>query len=261
MLDEIYRPQGWLKACYGFNLFAPTSPAFDQAAAIIGLLGLVNIIAGVWLLRRNHLTAWMTLIPAAALCFPFIAIPFANARAQTGGGDIVVFDRMVLGIPAGLALVVLGTRLAATTSAQPSPWNRRSALLGAMKVAPLPAAIMLALTALTASTPFHNRTWTADDARPRICDLGDRESPRQRRLHISSDFSYKNSGRRSGGAGRKNRRNQGRAPRLATAPAKQTSIQCIIPGRLPIRPLASTAGRARLHGRALVCRSRTSNGR
>lgn len=110
LLDQEYRPQGWLTAWYGFNLFQPSSPAFDRAAAILGLAGLANLAAGLFLLRRNHVVAWLTLMPVIALCLPFIAIPFAGKLAMIAdlnGDYILVFHRMLLATPAGMALVVL----------------------------------------------------------------------------------------------------------------------------------------------------------
>lgn len=111
-LDAIYRPAGWLTAWYGFNFISPSSPAFDRAMVILGLFGLINLLAGMVLLRRNHLTGWLTVLPGLALCLPCVAIPFANslaAEASLEGGDIIVFHRMLLAIPSGLALVALLT--------------------------------------------------------------------------------------------------------------------------------------------------------
>ena len=160
VLDEFYRPWGWLTAWYGFNLFSTTSPAFDRAAQIIGLSGLINFVAGLYLLRRNHLAGWLTVMPIAALCLPFIAIPFANARAQTGAGDIIIYNRMLLGIPAGLALVLLGKKLLRIASTQFYGLDDiRCVLLKAVKPIPAIAVILLTTLAVPASAPFYNRAW------------------------------------------------------------------------------------------------------
>ena len=180
VLDEFYRPWGWLTAWYGFNLFSTTSPAFDRAAQIIGLSGLINFVAGLYLLRRNHLAGWLTVMPIAALCLPFIAIPFANARAQTGAGDIIVYNRMLLGIPAGLALVLLGNKLLRIASTQFYGLDDiRCVLLKTVKPIPAIAVILLTTLAVPASAPFYNRAWNTlsiapEDLqmRPLVAQLG-----------------------------------------------------------------------------------------
>ncbi|HWA24570.1 MAG TPA: hypothetical protein VG734_02765 [Lacunisphaera sp.] len=110
-LDANYRPAGWLTPWYGFNLFQPSSPAFDRAAVILGLAGLINLGAGFLLLRRNSPAAWLTIIPVLALCHPSVAIPFAQALATAftyGEGSILIFHRMLMAISPGLALVAVG---------------------------------------------------------------------------------------------------------------------------------------------------------
>lgn len=106
-LDEVYRPQGWLTAWYGFNLL-PSSPAFARVETILGTVGLLNLAAGAWLLARNHVVGWLTLFPILALCLPCVALPFASVLSTHGPDGIVTFHRPLLGIPAGLALVTLG---------------------------------------------------------------------------------------------------------------------------------------------------------
>jgi hypothetical protein len=106
-LDASYRPGGWLNAWYGFNLFAWPSPAADRALQILGLFGVVNLLAGVLLLSRNHVVGWLTIAPGVALSLPCVAIPFANAFAASNPGEILVFHRMFFAIPSALATVVV----------------------------------------------------------------------------------------------------------------------------------------------------------
>jgi hypothetical protein len=107
-LKEIYLSQGWLTPLYGLNMFSSTSPAYYSAAAIIGAGGLLNLIAGLLLLRQNHVVAWLTLIPVIALYSPFVAIPLASILASRSVGEIIAYNRMLLSIPSGLALVCIG---------------------------------------------------------------------------------------------------------------------------------------------------------
>jgi hypothetical protein len=111
-LDSFYRPAGWLTPWYGFNVFSLHAVAGDRTRWIIGLFGLLNLIAGLALLRRNHVIGWLTITPLLALCLPVVAIPFANALAPyyRFGEGIITFPRVLLAIPAGLALVALGER-------------------------------------------------------------------------------------------------------------------------------------------------------
>lgn len=107
-IDTSFRPQGWLTSWYGFDLFSATSPAFARSAQILGLFGLVNLAAGIWLvLRRNHLVGWITLMPVLALLLPCFSLPLAHllATRSTDPGAILPFHRVLLAIPAGLALV------------------------------------------------------------------------------------------------------------------------------------------------------------
>jgi len=107
IVDRDYVPQGWFTAWYGFDVFSPSSPAFGRTMAILGLAGVVNLFAGLLFLRQNHVAAWLTITPLFALCLPLVAIPFANAVARRNPVDILTFHRMLLTIPAGLALVAL----------------------------------------------------------------------------------------------------------------------------------------------------------
>jgi hypothetical protein len=107
-IEEVYRPFNWLTSWYGFNILEPAAPAFDRTLHIFGLLGLINIVASLWLLRRNHLAGWLTLTPIGCLALPFIALPFAHVVASTTSiENIVTFHRLLLGAPTGLALVAL----------------------------------------------------------------------------------------------------------------------------------------------------------
>lgn len=111
-LDEVFRPQGWLNAAYGFNLFSPASVTFERSFHILGAFGLLSLAAGLWLIvRRNHIAGWLTLMPVLALALPCFALPFAHVLAsQTSPDNIVTFHRFLFAVPLGLALVAAFSR-------------------------------------------------------------------------------------------------------------------------------------------------------
>lgn len=110
LVETQYHMEGWFSPWMGFNLFAPTSPAFDRATHITGILGIINLLAGLWLLRLNHVVGWLTVTPVILMCLPFVVIPFSNmlaADTSLAGGYIIAFHRMFFSIPAGLALTTV----------------------------------------------------------------------------------------------------------------------------------------------------------
>jgi hypothetical protein len=147
-LDEVYRLQGWLNIWYGFNLLAWPSPASERMMHILGLFGLLNLVAGsILLLRRNHVIGWLTLSPFIALSLPFVAIPYANEIADS----ILVYHRMFLAIPSGLAVVLLARE---TLTKRRLTSFRRTVLGGLL----LPG-ILLFLLLPSPGIPFSNRAW------------------------------------------------------------------------------------------------------
>ena len=162
-LDNIYRPGGWLTSVYGFNLLDPTSPAFERAIQILGVMGIVNLAIGVLLLLRRQLVGWLTVAPLLLLLLPVFALPFSDAVSRFGPPGfeyILSFNRLLLGIPAGLALCawtpeclnalnsMAGKHIASLRSTQAS-----NLLL------PGTAATVLLFLILPTSRPFFNRFW------------------------------------------------------------------------------------------------------
>lgn len=118
-IAAIYQSQGWLNGWYGFNLFDPSSIAFDRSLHILGAFGLLNLATALWLIRRNHIAGWLTLMPIIALALPCVALPFAQFIASTTHTTyIVTFHRMLFAIPNGLALVTTLSLLVNRTSTQ-----------------------------------------------------------------------------------------------------------------------------------------------
>lgn len=116
LVDQVYRPEGWLTDWYGFN-FAWPSPTTDRSLQILGALGVLNFLAALVLLRRNHIAGWLTAGPLLALFFPFVALPLANKLAAVSPQEILTFHRMLFAIPGGLALICCLRE--ATTRAHP----------------------------------------------------------------------------------------------------------------------------------------------
>ena len=158
----IYQVQGWLNPWYGFNFFQPGSIVFERTLHILGTFGLLNLVVALWLLRRNHIAAWLTLTPLIALALPCVALPFAQIiYASTSADNIVTFNRMLLAIPFGLAVV-------ATLSQFPQP-SHASAYLGlrqflAFLIIPMAigAAMTIPIGAPNYNDPLsYNRTWNS----------------------------------------------------------------------------------------------------
>jgi hypothetical protein len=162
-------PQGWITAWYGFSLLAPASPAFDRMIQILGVFGLLNLAAGIYLIMRRQLAGWLSLFPVVLLSLPLGAIPIADKIIR--GDNIITYHRMFFAIPAGLALVallreltlrrqarsrceVLATR-ASRFTIHPSPFT--------LHTLPTPFALalagLLAISVVPASKPWFNRTW------------------------------------------------------------------------------------------------------
>lgn len=167
---ETYRSQGFLNAWYGFNLLDLGSPAGDRMLQIVSAFGLVNLAAGLFLLRRNHVIAWLTLTPLLLLLLPGIAIPFATVLSKHGDPvNIITFQRMLFAIPLGLALVCLGERLLSGLVAGRGDAARQPNHIPFLAVLCL---TLVAFVALNPARPSYNRTWqtisrTPDDLQMR----------------------------------------------------------------------------------------------
>lgn len=161
VLDEVYRSTGWLNFWYGFDVFSPASNATNRMILIMGLAGLFNLAAGIFLIRRNHIAGWLTLAPILALQLTFISIPLANAFAKSSPAGIVAFHRLFFAIPAGLALAALGQQMFARVDRGETAQALASASL-LIRHVPF-GLILLAFgyfTLAPPSYPFCNRLWS-----------------------------------------------------------------------------------------------------
>ncbi len=172
-LDEVYRPQGWLTPWYGFNLFMPASPASERTFHILGLVGLLSLPLGLWLIvSKNHITGWLTLLPILALPLPCFALPFAHGLTIVKSVDnIVTFHRMLFAFPMGLALV------AALVHALPPMPRRMSATQSPHATSPLPTdrsnyplvismAGLFSVITLSSGGSAFNRFWNCVQSTP-----------------------------------------------------------------------------------------------
>ncbi len=134
-LDAVYRPQGWLTAWYGFNLFAADSPAFGRSWQILGTVGVADLGFALWLiLRGNHAAGWLTLMPVCALILPVFAVPFANAvSANQPTENIIIFHRMLFAVPLSLGTVVALARLAPDIASASGQTSLRPTASGEMR--------------------------------------------------------------------------------------------------------------------------------
>ena len=155
-LDEVYRTDGWLNAWYGFNFYSAASPSVERALNIFGIVGMINLFVGVWLVVRwNHVVGWLTLMPVIVLGLPCFALPIAHLLATNSlsPGNIVIFHRFLLGIPAGLAIVYAASRLATFSNLRIPPIYSKL-LFGAAACGGLMVFLILG-----PERPIFNRVW------------------------------------------------------------------------------------------------------
>lgn len=172
------RAIGWMNEWYGFDFFTPLSPALAASIQVLGVLGVANLMLGVWLCLRNHIGGWLTLVPWFALQLPFVSVPLAHfISTQSGPENMHLVHRIFFAIPAGLAAVV-------TAQQAHIIWCRYSVRLNPVVGSNfLFCAILLGLAIILiapADRPWHNRLWNAFAVTPRdleLAHLWDEEYP------------------------------------------------------------------------------------
>jgi len=163
LIPSLYIPAGWLNSWYGFNIFVWPSPAADRLMHVLGISGMINLVAGFMVLRRNQVIGWLTLGPVIGLSLPCVAIAFVDVIAPNNPGEIAAFPRLLFAIPAGLALVSLtqkGGALAKTLESL----NDFVTRLAGVRLGPQTGYILLILCLVGAATlpmaaPYSNRVW------------------------------------------------------------------------------------------------------
>lgn len=171
MLETFKQSGAWFNFCYGFSLFDLSSTASDRMNQILGMVGMLNLLAGLFLVARNHLAGWLTIAPPLLLYAPFVSIPFANALVTSD--TILTFHRMFYAIPSGLAIVFVA-------SYWRSKWPEHAAYL-------LPLALIAALTMPPSGRSF-NRLWNAVTVVPSDLDYSNFVTDYERLPQVSQDW-------------------------------------------------------------------------
>ena len=161
---ETYRAQGWLNTWYGFNFLDLTSPAGNRILQIISGLGLANLVIAFVLLRANHVTSWLTLVPVIGFLLPCLAISLAQTAYRTGGElNVIVFQRFLFSVPYGLAIMAIFAALA--QSARNGSFRFKLITTGATLAA------LLAFATLSSNGKSYNRLWHATAPHPTDAEL------------------------------------------------------------------------------------------
>ena len=171
-LAETFRAAGYFNIWHGFNILDLDSPAGDRMLQIVSAFGLVNLVAALVLLRRNHVIGWLTVLPLGVMLLPIVAVPLTQVLTDQGDkiNYIITFQRMLFSIPPCLGLVGLGAQLVwekeGLESRRPNSWNGFPAFA-------FVCGGLLALIVVSSSAPAYNRTWHSGASLPR--DLGLRD--------------------------------------------------------------------------------------
>ena len=165
-IDAVYRPGSWLNAWYGFDFFSPHSAATGRAMEILGIFGVLNLVAGIWLLCRNHIVGWLTVGPVIGLSLPFITLPLVNALDARSTIEINTYSRILFSLPACLALAYITFCNVKNSGASRtgSAWSF-ARICGRSRFA-LMCAIVAALVAIPGYSPAYNRFWHSIEITP-----------------------------------------------------------------------------------------------
>ena len=96
-----YVKKGILNSWYGFNILSYTSISFECSMQILGLFGIINIIASMFLIFKNHIVGWLSIMPILLLLQPIFICTFIKLSSP----DPHILNRSFLIIPSGLALI------------------------------------------------------------------------------------------------------------------------------------------------------------
>ncbi len=106
-IEEIISGNVWLTSTGSFNLLGSEG----RALLPLGIIGIVNIFAGLFLVTQNRVLGWLTIFPILALLYPPFAKVYAYALSEYD--DLIVFNRVLFLVPCTFALL-LSLKLALT---------------------------------------------------------------------------------------------------------------------------------------------------
>ncbi len=109
MLMNPYKLSGeWFYFWGGFKLFS-FNPEINNASGrcmqILGWYGILNCLASIYLIKKNHILGWISLSPILFLLYP----PFAQTLAfiLLEYKVLIVFQRILLGIPLSFSIILI----------------------------------------------------------------------------------------------------------------------------------------------------------
>ena len=98
----------WFYFWGGLKLFS-FNPEINNSSGrcmqILGWYGILNCLASVYLIKKNHIIGWISLTPILFLLYP----PFANTLAYIliKYNVLIVFQRILLGIPLSFSIILI----------------------------------------------------------------------------------------------------------------------------------------------------------
>lgn len=158
-INADFRITGVFTPWCGINLIDPI--IFERFVQIFGIMGLANLLSGVFLCLKGHIVGLLTIVPVISLLFPMIAIPLADeVVGKAVWGNIIYYQRVLFAVPAGLSLVALlqmGARKFATVQGYQKSFGN-----------PYIVTIVgtLLLVTISPSDPYYNRFWNAEAIAP-----------------------------------------------------------------------------------------------
>ena len=163
IVNQEYVRSGLINKWYGFNIISSNSIALERIIQILGIFGILNLTMGLMLISRNNVAGWLTVTPVITLLLPFAALPFIKFTSPTviksiNLSDILAFNRMLLEIPSGLAIIYIFKyfilskyKIYNIRGGNSSVFNPRLVLIF----------ILAIFTTLPNSTTIYNRLWNS----------------------------------------------------------------------------------------------------
>jgi hypothetical protein len=105
-INPIWDSKEWLFGYGGFKLFS-MDPQINNASGrmlqILGAVGSLNLLIGIYFIKHKKLVGWITFSPVLLLLYPPFAVCLTYLLSKYN--QIVVFHRLLFAIPMGFCLV------------------------------------------------------------------------------------------------------------------------------------------------------------